>query len=80
MARGKQALADSLAEEERLATELESAKDETASLRRAVDTLQGERDVLAQQVASLTAERTELLEARKALEAVHRALSNASSR
>ncbi|HLL00658.1 MAG TPA: extensin-like protein [Myxococcaceae bacterium] len=78
--RGKKALADSLAEEERLATELESAQEETASLRRAVDTLQGERDVLAQQVASLTAERTELLEARKALEAVHRALSHASAR
>jgi hypothetical protein len=42
--------------------------------------LQGERDVLAQQVASLTAERAELLEARKALEAVHRALSHASAR
>ncbi|MBJ6760195.1 extensin-like protein [Myxococcaceae bacterium JPH2] len=78
--RGKQALADSLAEEERLASELEGAKDESASLRRAVETLQGERDVLAQQVASLTSERAELLEARKALEAVHRALSQAASR
>ncbi|RKH15911.1 MULTISPECIES: extensin-like protein [unclassified Corallococcus] len=80
VARGKQALADSLAEEERLAVELESAKDESASLRRAVETLQGERDVLAQQVASLTAERAELLEARKALESVHRALSQATMR
>ncbi|MCP3064698.1 extensin-like protein [Myxococcus sp. K38C18041901] len=78
--RGKQALVDSLAEEERLATELESAKDESMSLRRAVEALQGERDVLAQQVASLTAERAELLEARKALEAVHRALSQAAAR
>ncbi|HEX8701789.1 MAG TPA: extensin-like protein, partial [Myxococcaceae bacterium] len=42
--RGKKALTDSLAEEERLASELESAQEETASLRRAVDTLQGERD------------------------------------
>jgi chromosome segregation ATPase len=65
VARGKKALADSLSEEERLATELEGAKDE---------------DVLAQQVAALTAERAELLEARKALEAVHRALSHASMR
>jgi len=80
VARGKQALVDSLAEEERLAGELESAKDESTSLRRAVEALQGERDVLAQQVASLTAERAELLEARKALEAVHRALSQAASR
>ncbi|WP_375742982.1 hypothetical protein [Corallococcus interemptor] len=78
--KGKQALADSLAEEERLAVELEGAKDESASLRRAVETLQGERDVLAQQVASLTAERAELLEARKALESVHRALSQATVR
>jgi len=76
----KKALADSLSEEERLAGELESAQEETAVLRRAVDTLQGERDVLAQQVASLTAERAELLEARKALEAVHRALSQAVAR
>jgi predicted nucleic acid-binding Zn-ribbon protein len=80
VASGKQALADSLSEEERLATELETAKDEAASLRRAVDTLKSERDVLAQQVAALTAERTELLEARKALEAVHRALSQATVR
>ena len=68
------------ADPEGLATELEGAKDETAMLRRAVETLQGERDVLARQVASLTAERAELLEARKALEAVHRALSQASAR
>jgi DNA repair exonuclease SbcCD ATPase subunit len=80
VAEAKRALADSLSEEERLAGELESAKDEAAALRRTVDTLQGERDVLAQQVASLTAERAELLEARKALEAVHRALSQAVSR
>jgi chromosome segregation ATPase len=77
VAEAKKALADSLSEEERLAGELEIAKDEAAVLRRAVDALQGERDVLAQQVASLTAERAELLEARKALEAVHRALSHA---
>ncbi|HEX5749057.1 MAG TPA: extensin-like protein, partial [Archangium sp.] len=80
VAEAKRALADSLSEEERLAGELESAKDEASALRRTVDTLQGERDVLAQQVASLTAERAELLEARKALEAVHRALSQAVSR
>jgi FtsZ-binding cell division protein ZapB len=80
VASGKKALADSLSEEERLATELESAKDEAALLRRAVETLKSERDVLAQQVAALTAERTELLEARKALEAVHRALSQATVR
>lgn len=80
VSQGKKALTDSLAEEERLATELEGARDETSRLSRAVETLQGERDVLAQQVASLTAERAELLEARKALESVHRALSQAISR
>ncbi|MDC0711036.1 extensin-like protein [Stigmatella sp. ncwal1] len=80
VSQGKKALTDSLAEEERLATELEGARDETSRLTRAVETLQGERDVLAQQVASLTAERAELLEARKALESVHRALSQAISR
>ncbi|AKQ69458.1 Extensin-like protein [Myxococcus hansupus] len=80
VARGKQSLVDSLAEEERLAGELETAQDESTSLRRAVEALQGERDVLAQQVASLTAERAELLEARKALESVHRALSQATVR
>ncbi|KFE71017.1 hypothetical protein [Hyalangium minutum] len=80
VAKGTQALADSLSEEERLAAELETAKDEAASLQRAVETLKSERDVLAQQVAALTAERAELLEARKALEAVHRALSQATVR
>ncbi len=80
VAEAKRALADSLSEEERLAGELETAKDEASALRRTVDALQGERDVLAQQVASLTAERAELLEARKALEAVHRALSHAAMR
>ena len=80
VAEAKKALADSLSEEERLAGELEIAKDEASALRRTVDALQGERDVLAQQVASLTAERAELLEARKALEAVHRALSHAVMR
>ncbi|HEX8437157.1 extensin-like protein [Archangium sp.] len=80
VAEAKRALADSLSEEERLAGELEVSKDEAVALRRTVDALQGERDVLAQQVASLTAERAELLEARKALEAVHRALSQAVAR
>ncbi|WNG23444.1 extensin-like protein [Cystobacter fuscus] len=80
VAEAKKALTDSLSEEERLAGELEACKDEVSLMRRTVDTLQGERDVLAQQVASLTAERAELLEARKALEAVHRALSQAVAR
>lgn len=73
-------LADTLQEEERLASELEVAKDEAQSLRRAMDTLHAERDTLARQVADLTQERAELLEARRALEAVHRALAQAASR
>ncbi len=71
-------LNESLAEEERLAGELESAQETMGSLRRAADVLKTERDTLARQVSDLTRERAELLEARKALEAVHRALSHAS--
>lgn len=80
IAKRDQSLAESLAEEERLASELEAAKDESTSLRKAVDALTQERDTLARQVADLTTERAELLEARKALEAVHRALTQAASR
>ena len=73
-------LAESIAEEERLAAELEAAKDESLSLRGAVEALTQERDTLARQVADLTRERGDLLEARRALEAVHRALSHATVR
>lgn len=66
-----------LAEEERLAGELEMAQESAASLKRTADALKSERDTLARQVSELTRERAELLEARKALEAVHRALSSA---
>jgi hypothetical protein len=72
------ALSDSLAEEERLAGELEAARDHAENLRCSLEALTGERDVLARQVADLTAERAELLEARKALESVHRALTQAA--
>ncbi len=71
-------LNESLAEEERLASELESAQENMSGLRRAADALKSERDTLARQVSDLTRERAELLEARKALEAVHRALSQAA--
>jgi chromosome segregation ATPase len=74
------ALAESLSEEERLAAELESAHETSTNLRRSTDALRTERDTLARQVSDLTRERAELLEARKALEAVHRALSQAVSR
>ena len=80
LAKKDEALSDSLSEEERLAGELESAKDEARALRRTVEAVSSERDTLARQVADLTAERSELLDARKALEAVHRALSQAVSR
>ncbi|HTS81950.1 MAG TPA: extensin-like protein [Myxococcaceae bacterium] len=73
-------LADSLSEEERLAGELERFRDESVQLRRSVEALTVERDTLARQVADLTAERAELLEARKALESVHRALTDAARR
>lgn len=74
------ALSDSLAEEERLAGELEAARDDGDNLRRSLDALNLEREMLARQVSDLTAERTELLEARKALESVHRALTQAAAR
>ena len=80
LARKDAELADSLSEEERLAGELERFRDDAAQLRRSVDALSAERDTLARQVADLTAERTELLEARKALESVHRALTEAARR
>ncbi|MBL9039077.1 MAG: hypothetical protein JNG84_11215 [Archangium sp.] len=80
IAKRDEALRESLAEEERLATELEEAHDSMASLRRGADALKTERDTLARQVSDLTRERAELLEARKALEAVHKALSSATLR
>ncbi len=80
VAKKDQEIDDSLAEEERLAAELEVAQETMGSLRRSSDALKGERDTLARQVSELTRERAELLEARKALEAVHRALSSASMR
>ena len=69
-----------LAEEERLAGELEASETKAAALERSAKALAEERDALAKQVADLTRERAELLEARKALEAVHRALSSAARR
>ncbi len=80
LAKKDQEINDCLAEEERLAGELEEAQESVASLRRASDVLKHERDTLARQVSDLTRERAELLEARKALEAVHRALSSAVMR
>ncbi len=70
-------VSECLAEEERLASDLEAAQDSVAGLVRSTEVLKTERDQLARQVADLTRERTDLLEARKALEAVHRALSAA---
>ena len=76
----QKALSESLSEEERLAAELESQHETSTNLRRSTEALRTERDTLARQVSDLTRERAELLEARKALEAVHRALSQAVSR
>ncbi len=80
LARKDAELADSLSEEERLAAELERFRDDTVQLKKSVEVLSVERDTLARQVADLTAERAELLEARKALESVHRALTEAARR
>jgi FtsZ-binding cell division protein ZapB len=73
-------ISDGLAEEERLASEVESYREELDAHRRTVAALTGEREMLVHQVAELTAERQELVEARKALEAVHRALTDATAR
>ena len=73
-------LVDSLSEEERLAGELERFRDDSLQLKKSVEVLSAERDTLARQVADLTTERAELLEARKALESVHRALTEAARR
>lgn len=75
--RREAALAESLAEEEKIAAELEASQGAALALRQSLESVQAERDALAQQVTSLQRERSELLEARKALEAVHRALSHA---
>jgi hypothetical protein len=80
VAKRDQSLADSLQEEERLAGELEASHDDARALRRTLETLRQERDTLARQVSDLSQERSELLDARKALEAVHRALAQAVSR
>jgi hypothetical protein len=80
LARKDVELADSLSEEERLAGELERFRDDSVQLKKSLDVLSAERDTLARQVADLTAERAELLEARKALESVHRALTEAARR
>lgn len=80
LAQKDEEISDSIAEEERLAAELEQAQETMDSLRRGSAALKGERDTLARQVSDLTSERAELLEARKALEAVHRALSTAAMR
>lgn len=80
IAQRDRALSESLSEEERLAGELEDAHRDAEALRKAVEALKSERDTLARQVSDLTVERAELLEARKALQAVHRALSQAVAR
>jgi chromosome segregation ATPase len=80
LARKDAELADSLSEEERLAGELERFRDDSVQLKKSLDVLSAERDTLARQVTDLTAERAELLEARKALESVHRALTEAARR
>ncbi|MHB8872111.1 MAG: extensin-like protein [Myxococcaceae bacterium] len=80
IAKRDQSLAESLSEEERLASELESAHDDATALRRSLDALKTERDTFARQVSDLTIERADLLEARKALQAVHKALSHAVAR
>ncbi len=68
------------AEVERLSEELRFAGTEGARLRAAVGELARERDTLGADLDLALAERDELAEAKKALEAVHAALSQARAR
>jgi hypothetical protein len=69
-----------LTEEERLATELEGRMSELKRSDAALQSLTAERDALARQVGELTRERAGLLDSRKALDEIHRALAEAKIR
>ncbi len=73
-------LAETLTEEERLAAELEDRVGELKRSEAALQTLTSERDALARQVGELTRERAGLLDSRKALDEIHRALAEARGR
>ncbi len=71
----KKELQECLVEEEKLVNELEQARASAESFRVAAEDYSRERDTAIRRVNELTSEREQLLDARRALEAVHRALS-----
>ncbi|HCF62394.1 MAG TPA: extensin-like protein, partial [Myxococcales bacterium] len=73
-------LAETLSEEERLASELELRVEDARRSEQALATLREERDALARQVEELTKERGALVESQRALDEIHRALAEARSR
>ncbi len=76
----EKALAESRAEGERLSSELDGRTAENARLRAGLAEATRERDVLAREAERSACEREELLEAKRALEQVHQALSQARAR
>ena len=76
----EKALSESKAEDERLSKELDECLTENAQLRAVLSEVTQERDGLARNVERLIKERDELIEAKKALEKVHKALSQARAR
>jgi chromosome segregation ATPase len=74
------ALGAARAEAERLTAELDERTADGARLRAGLSETVRERDALSRELADVRRERDELLEARRALEKVHEALSQARSR
>ncbi len=76
----EKALAEAQAEGERLSAELDGRAADEARLRSGLAEVTRERDALARELAETRAERDKLAEARRALEQVHQALSQARAR
>jgi len=74
------ALAGARSEAGRLTAELDERTADGSRLRAGLSETVRERDALARELAAVRVERDELLEARRALEKIHEALSQASSR
>lgn len=76
----EEALSESKIEDERLLKELEESITENVRSRTLLAEVIEERDMLARNVENLSKDREEQVEARKALEKVHRALAQARAR
>jgi chromosome segregation ATPase len=76
----ERALAEARAEGDRLGAELDARAAGEARLRSGLAELTRERDALARELSEVRSERDQLLEAKRALEQVHQALSQARAR